>query len=49
VWYTTLEWNNDITGELPAPRDDEPENLRKNIADELSEQIRVSLAKETNL
>jgi hypothetical protein len=41
-----LEWNKDITGELPAPRDDEPEHLRKDIADELSDHLHCALNRE---
>ena len=46
MWCTTLKWNNDITGDLPAPRDDEPEHLRKDIADELSDHLRCALNRE---
>jgi hypothetical protein len=44
-----LDWHNDITGELPAPRDDEPEHLRKDIADELSDHLHCALNRELHV
>ena len=41
-----MAWSDDITGELPAPRDDEPEHLRKDIADELSDHLHCALNRE---
>ena len=41
-----MAWSEDITGELPAPRDDEPEHLRQDIADELSDHLDCALNRE---
>ena len=41
-----MAWSEDITGELPAPRDDEPQHLRKDIADELSDHLHCALNRE---
>lgn len=36
----------DIAGELPAPRDDEPPDLRRDIVDELSDHLHCALGRE---
>ena len=44
-----MAWSDDITGELPAQRDDEPEHLRQNTADELSDHLRCALNRELHV
>ena len=36
----------DIAADLPAPRDDEPESLRRDIVDELADHLQCSLQRE---
>jgi len=39
-------WDQSLTSELPAPRDDEPESLRADIVDELADHLSCALARE---
>jgi len=41
-----MTWPPDIADELPAPRDDEPASLRRDIADELADHLVTSLSRE---
>jgi hypothetical protein len=39
----------DIAADLPAPRDDEPESLRRDIVDELSDHLHCALHRELHV
>ncbi len=41
-----MPWPPDIAGDLPAPRDDEPDSLRQDIADELADHLQSSFTRE---
>ncbi|MGQ0637183.1 MAG: HAAS signaling domain-containing protein, partial [Planctomycetaceae bacterium] len=41
-----MPWPPDIAGQLPASRDDEPANLRQDIADELADHLHSALGRE---
>ncbi len=41
-----MDWPNDIAGQLPAPRDDEPDSLRDDIVDELADHLTCALNRE---
>jgi hypothetical protein len=41
-----MNWPPDIADELPAPRDDEPPELRRDIADELADHLACALNRE---
>jgi len=41
-----MAWPDDPAAELPAPRDDEPERLRQDIADELADHLSCALNRE---
>lgn len=41
-----MTWPPDIANELPAPRDDEPASLRRDIADELADHLLSSFTRE---
>lgn len=42
-----MDWSNDITVGLPAPRDDEPESLRDDIAHELKDHLACAFTAES--
>jgi hypothetical protein len=46
VCETDVNLPGDIAAELPAPRDDEPESLRRDIVDELADHLQCALHRE---
>lgn len=45
-WGCLMSWRDDITAGLPAPQDDDPQSLRQDIADELSDHLQCATNRE---